>query len=303
MKKLWSLCFVLLVSLAFVAQASAAGRLFHTNEPNGTIEELNPDTGAVVNSFPAPIPIGDGCSALAFANNRLFFQNCGSGIYELNPSTGAVVNSFPSPSLNIDGLGFSGTELYLQEYAGGVADAAKSGSAAPYARPVADGISPNVVQPLPVSSAVHVLNPDTGATIRTLTLSVPVVGGLSYAGGRNTLFATDVNSNTVYELNPTTGAVIHSFTPPVPDVYGVGYSFGRKTLFLGDVGGLGTIFEVNPDTGAVIHTLPVVPNWGLAADENGAAAVPAINEWGMALFTALAGLVAFYYLRRRKRAA
>jgi outer membrane protein assembly factor BamB len=303
MKKVWSLCFVLCISLAFVGQASATGRLFHTNEPSSTIEELNPDTGAVINSFPAPETLGDGCSSLAFAYNRLFFQNCGSDIYEINPSTGAVLNSFPSPSLNIDGLGFSGTELYLQDYSSGGLSVATTAGTGSYAG-IYGGSSPKVA--LPASGTIYVLNPNNGALIRTLTLTVPVVGGLSYAGGRNTLFATNADIGTIYEINPATGAIVNSFTSPVPDIFGVGYSFARKTLFLGDVGGPGTIYEVNPDTGTVINTLPVVPNWGLAADENElllAAPVPTMDEWGMLLFCALAGLASIYYLRRKRKMA
>lgn len=301
MTKVWSLCIALCISLAFAGQASAAGRLFHTNEPVGTIEELNPDTGAVINSYPTPTPIGDGCSGLAFANNRLFFQDCGSSIFELNPATGAVINSFPSPSPTIDGLGFSGALLYLQDYAGGGAakKAAKLNRATPYGVASGERVSPSAVAP--AGGLIYVINPDTGATIRVLTPGVFLYGGLTFAGGRNTLFASDVDAGMVYEIDPFTGAVKNSFAAPVAGIFGLGYSFSRRTLFLGDVGANNnTIYEVNPDTGAVIHTLPVAPNWSLAADENGTTTVPTMNEWGMILFTTLAGLGSVSYLKRKK---
>jgi hypothetical protein len=305
MKKVLLLCFVLCVSLAFVAQAAATGLLFRVNVDNGTIEELNPDTGAVMTSFTPPISPG-ACSGLAFAKSRLFYQTCGSDIYELSPSSGAVINSFPGPSPFSDGLGFSGTELYT--FGSGIrAAAAKSTGSAPYAGTASGDKSEKAVAP--AGGPIYALNPDTGAILRTLTPSFPIGGGLTYAGGRNTLFASGSSALnipaifTIYELNPETGAVVNSFTPPAPGIFGVGYSFARKTLFLGDVGGPATIYEVNPDTGAVIHTLPVVPNWGLAADENDitAAAVPTMNEWGIILFIALAGLTSLYLLKEKKK--
>jgi outer membrane protein assembly factor BamB len=287
--------------LAFVAQAAAAGRLFRTNESVDTIEELDPDTGAVINSFSTPIENSD-CSGLAFANNRLFFQSCGSTIYELNSATGAILNSFSSPSENIDGLGFSGTELYLQDYSGiGTTVASvKSTRAASYGGSLKSSLSPSVVAPS--GGTIYVLNPNTGATIRVLTPGVELLGGLTYAGGRNTLFASNADNGIIYEINPSTGAVANSFAAPVDDIFGLGYSFARKTLFMGDVeSATGTIFEVDPDTGDPINTLLVVPNWSLAADENGAAAVPTMDEWGMILFIALAGLGSVYYLRKMRR--
>jgi outer membrane protein assembly factor BamB len=266
LKKLLLISVVLCLMFCFAANASAAGRLFHTNEPLGTIEELNPDTGGVINSFVTPIAIGDGCSGLGFANNRLFFSNCDSAIYELDPANGAVVNSFASPSF-MDALGFSGSELFVLDFEADI---------------------------------IYVVNPSNGSAIRTLNLAVDAVGGLTYAGGRNSLFVSNAESGTVYEINASNGSVVNSFAAPVTDIYGLGYSFARKTLFAGDVGGgMTTIYEVNADTGAVINSLPVSPNWSLAADENGAAAVPTMTEWGMIIFMMLAGLASLYRLRRR----
>lgn len=302
MTKIWSLCIALCISLAFAGQVSAAGRLFHTNEPVGTIEELNPDTGAVINSYPTPTPIGDGCSGLAFANNRLFFQDCGSSIFELNPATGAVINSFPSPSPWIDGLGFSGTELYLQDYSGEgpAGPAGKLNRAVSYGVSPGERISPSAVQP--VGGLIYVINPNTGALTRVLTPGVFLYGGLTYAGGRNTLFASDVASDTIYEIHALTGEVVNAFAAPAAGIFGLGYSMSRETLFLGDIGANSkTIYEVNPDTGAIIRTLPVAPNWSIAADENNVAAVPTMGEWGMLLFTVLAGSGSVFYLGRRRQ--
>lgn len=283
--------FLACLVMVFSGNANAQGRLFWADTDSNTIQEIDPDTAALINSFTPPITVGD-CSGLAFAGDRMFFTVCGSTIYELNPSTGAVVNSFASPSSATDALGFSGTELYVLDYSNDI---------------------------------IYVFNPNTGATIRTLVLSVDVVGGISYAGGRNSIFASDAISGTIYEIDAVSGVTLNSFSAPVPYIYGVGYSFARRTLFLGDVGGQGgappsgaassiyksynggiagggnTIYEVNPDTGAVINTLPPVPVWALAADENGVS-IPTMSEWGMIIFMALAGIGAVYYLRKYSRA-
>lgn len=58
---------------------------------------------------------------------------------------------------------------------------------------------------------------------------------------------------------------------------------------------------MNPNTGEVINTLPVVPNWSLAADEGASTVVPTLNEWGMVVFTVLAGIASLRYLRRQQK--
>ena len=317
MKKNLLVPLLLVLVLIFSGNAHAAGRLFWADYDNNTIVELDPDTGAEINTLASPISQGDGCVGLAFASNRLFFSVCGSAIYELNPNTGAVIHTIPLPDaiLDTDGLGFSGTELYVLDYE---------------------------------ASLIYVLNPSTGAVIRTLDPGVNLVGGISYAGGRNSVFVTDVGNGVIedptiiYEINATTGAVINSFDGPSLGIYGVGYSSARGTLFLGSVpqqtpplpnpdddllslllpgqplpagsentpysgrkgisGDTHTIYEVNPDTGAVIDSLPISPVWALASDEAGGdgpgTAIPTMNEWGMIIFMAVVCIGAIFYIRR-----
>src|SRR3954469_13411510 len=62
-----------------------ASRLFAL-PAGGTIVELNPDTGAVVNSFAAPETVTTPEAGLAFDGSRLFFLFGGGSdkLYELN---------------------------------------------------------------------------------------------------------------------------------------------------------------------------------------------------------------------------
>src|SRR5687767_13888816 len=71
-----------------------ASRLFAI-PPGNLIHELNPTTGAVVNTIPAPEATTNGVNGLAFDGSRLFFINGGGSdrLYELNPNTGAVIDS------------------------------------------------------------------------------------------------------------------------------------------------------------------------------------------------------------------
>src|SRR5687767_9175552 len=71
-----------------------ASRLFAI-PPGNLIHELNPTTGVVLNTIPAPEPTTNGANGLAFDGSRLFFINGGGSdrLYELNPNTGAVIDS------------------------------------------------------------------------------------------------------------------------------------------------------------------------------------------------------------------
>ena len=78
----------------------AGGRLFVARSTSNlpTIYELNPTTGAVLNSFPAPAPAQVvGPQGLALGPSSLFYID-GTGtqphtLFELNPATGAIIDS------------------------------------------------------------------------------------------------------------------------------------------------------------------------------------------------------------------
>jgi VCBS repeat-containing protein len=170
-----------------------AGRLFAVPlSPDNTILELNPATGAVINSFAAPEPTGPGAVGLAFDGSRLFYLNgLGSDtLFQLNPDTGAVVDSnrITAGSGNYDGLAVVGSSVYIQDY--------------------------NADQ-------VFVFDPGSRTVTRTLTPGVDLVGGLAGATGPDALIATVNAGSAVVEIDPVTGVVTHSFNPGIAPVYGV----------------------------------------------------------------------------------
>ncbi|MFC1993594.1 hypothetical protein ACFLV3_07330 [Chloroflexota bacterium] len=207
----------------------SGGRLFVVDgDESSQILELDPSTGAVLNSFPTPVPTNDGPEGLAYCNGRMFFvsspEEGPSNIYEINPETGAVINSFPAPP-GLDALGLSPDRLFALDF---------------------------------VANTILVLNPNDGAPITSYTQLPELLGGGTFAGTRDSLFFTGPPPDTIYELDPSNGAVLNSFPFPESaiDVYGLGFSASRNTLFLGTYDGIDTIYEVNPNNGDVINSFP-----------------------------------------------
>ncbi|MFC1905029.1 hypothetical protein ACFLXT_04655 [Chloroflexota bacterium] len=215
---------LLLLSLMVMSSPVLAedGKLFMVDVYNSQIHELDPSTGAILNTIPTPETTGE-ADGLAYGNGRMFFTVWGETIYELSPSTGEVLNQFPGPALDIDALAFSCDSLYALEF---------------------------------VESTIHVLNPNTGSPVATLDPPVFLIGGGTFAGTRNSLFFTDFDTDpdTIYELNPQNGAVLNSFLAPVDsgNLLGLGFSSSRNTLFLADEDNL-MIYEVNPNNGNIIN--------------------------------------------------
>ncbi|MFC1916957.1 hypothetical protein ACFLX1_02380 [Chloroflexota bacterium] len=242
-------CITLTLSLLFAVTISSSalaadGRLFMVDGNTSHIVELDPDNGAVLNSFSTPYPSSEGPDGLAYCNGRMFFTADHEGpdhlvelIYEVNPDNGDVINSFPAPGDAIDALGLSCNRLFALDYE--------------------------------EADTIYVLNPDTGETIAVLDHEPPLVGGATFAGTRNSLFISGPadDSSTIYELNPETAAVINSFEVDI-DTWGLGFSSSRNTLFIGEGGPL-TIYEVDPDNGDVINSFSVGDAMvtALAADE------------------------------------
>ena len=198
-------------------------RLFVVNGSGGTILEIEPITGAVLNTIPAPEPTSDGPDGLAFDGGSLFFVNGfgSNNIYELNPATGEVRNSFPAPNGSLDALAHSGISLF--------------------------GLDFN-------SNTIFEMDPTTGTVLNSFTPPVFLVGGITFGGARGTLFVTE-GFSFIHELDAFTGAVINSFPAPLGDILGLGYSDNFKVLFAGSAGG--TVFLLNPDTGEVLDSIRV----------------------------------------------
>jgi PKD repeat protein len=75
--------------------AITGGKLFMVDGYNSTIYELDPSTGAVLNTISTPTATDGGGDGLAYGNGRMFFSTIGSDtIYEIDPSDGDIINQF-----------------------------------------------------------------------------------------------------------------------------------------------------------------------------------------------------------------
>src|SRR5262245_3987332 len=135
-----------------------ASRLFAVPVGGNTIVELNPTTGAQINSFAAPEIPGTAEVGLAFDGSRLFFINGGGSdrLYELNPNTGAVVDSdlLVGGTGSYDGLAVVAGEVYVQDYS---------------------------------SNQILVFDPASDSVTRILNVAADLVGGLAGASAPGAL--------------------------------------------------------------------------------------------------------------------
>jgi hypothetical protein len=241
MKKLLPLILSAILAFSLIPVASSpvlavngTGKLFMVNggfngEPASEILELDPDTGTVVRTIPTPVDTDGGGDGLAYGNGRMFFTTIDTTIiYEIDPSDGSVINFFSVTTTygGPDALGFDGQNLYALQF----------------------GEEP----------IIHVLDPDTGVSITTLSPTVALIGGGTFAGTRDSLFFTgddESGFSVIFEICATTGAVMNSFAPPaeVYSLYGLGFSSSRNTLFLGAYED-NMIYELDPDDGTIINS-------------------------------------------------
>lgn len=213
---------------ATLIQSYASGAsLFSVTGGNRRINEINADTGDLINSFAAPIqPQEGGGSGLAHSGSALYFSDITTPtIYRIDPATGAVLGTFAHPQGGaIDALGFGATSYGATLFTLNYND-----------------------------NRVSLLNPTTGALLATYVVRNDLIGGMDFHAGRNSLFVSGTN-NTVYELNPTSGALLGSFL--------LGNSNGSFQVGVGIVEGrlftapqnIATISERNPTTGALINS-------------------------------------------------
>ena len=216
-----------MIAATLIQSYASGASLFSVTAGNQRINEINADTGALINSFAAPIrPQTGGGSGLAYSGSTLYFSDITtSTIYRINPATGSVLGTFAHPQgSSIDALGFGATSygatLFTLNY---------------------------------TSNRVSLLNPSTGALFASYVATRDLVGGIDFHAGRNSLFVSGTG-NMVYELNPTSGALLGSIfigNPSGSFQVGVGIVEGR--LFTAPQG-IATITERDPATGAIIKS-------------------------------------------------
>ncbi len=189
--------------------SSGLGRLFAYDQLTALIRELDPVTGASLNSFPSPVGSASGPDfGLATTATTLLAGGISSGdLFELDPDTGATLRTLTNPGIGISGMAFLAGEIFL----------------------LTD--SP--------SGQITVLDYTTGAVLRTLS-AAPIRESLGASA--TALFGVSA-TDAVYDVDPLTGATtLLGTVSGVGRVEGVGVIGGE--LFLGIQGGTIEVFEL-----------------------------------------------------------
>lgn len=171
------------------SQSPIEQRLFSTTF-SSDILEINPQNGAIINSFAPPNAFGE---AMAWDGEVLWWNSGGGTILELDPDSGLVLgtHNVPSPTSFNSGLAFLNGYLYISNWGA-------------------------------TSNGVTVFDPDTDTVIRTLNLDVinnglrvAFVGGIAAitTGGDDALLvsATINNQDVIAEIDPFTGRIENRF--------------------------------------------------------------------------------------------
>jgi hypothetical protein len=228
------------------ASHCGAASLFSVTPGNGRINEINPDTGELLNSFPTPLKHQSYGSGLAFTGTELFFAQFDlPNIWRLDARTGAVLGTFVAPTVGpfraesgIDALAYGhtsfGPTLFALEYAARKMHLWNPTSGTPflsYLLPMVNqppagfpggGLDFNSVDGTLIlsyhsqdTSLLRKIDPQTGQLVSTFNPPQNrrrVVFGIGMVGGR--LFTSNDNSASIDERDAVTGSVIRSFPSP-----------------------------------------------------------------------------------------
>ena len=222
-------------SIDIVGGSVAGAALFAINTFLGTIEELNPATGTVINSFPVPEPVF-GPEGLAFDGVDLFFISgwWNNIIFRLDRSTGAILDTVPVvfPG-TIDALAHSGEFIYALDFGNGI---------------------------------IYVIDATSGELVNNLTTGGFIGGGLSFGGSRNTIFVSNFGDS-ISEIDPETGTVLNRIPLPGFAVWGLGYSEALGALWVGDPATV-KLYLIDPDDGTPLDSIALsyLPS-AVASDE------------------------------------
>lgn len=218
--------------------------LFSVDSDTDLIYELDPYTGAVLGSFPTPVPShvpgGGGPDGLAYDGTTLYYTSgnaseTGMGytgltnrtIFYIDPATGGVFDTMALPaaaapgdmSQAIDALASDGTFLYAN-------------------RP-ADGI-------------IYKINPASKIWSAIPLSGVQKVGGMGYNVQDGYLYISDSGTDTVHRVDPGTGNSLGSWNyAPDGGILGVDFVFNK--MFVSFHGAPTEIIEVSPLSGIEIN--------------------------------------------------
>ncbi len=214
------------------------------DDVGGLIDVIDPATGAVTSTVPAPEARFGGSEGLAHDGSTLYFMGVGRHplLYRMDPTDGTVLDSF----LLWMGSGFFsdvamlGGELFIMDYR---------------------------------TRSLHVIDPVARMLKRTLAVGrdhqITIGGGLAALAGPPRLYAADAfNTRNIYELYPATGAVTNVLSTEGTRPIALG-GRGDSLLYASDWD-FDEIDVVQRD-GTVASTLPAASILGSLA---GSAALP-----------------------------
>jgi streptogramin lyase len=201
------------------------------NTNSGTIYELNPTTGAVLNSFAAPPQsLGIGPQGLAVGPTSLFYLDTIQGatggptaaLYELDLETGALIDTdLLLVNSGVAGLAYLNGRVYVELYS---------------------------------SNQVLVFDPATDSVVTTLNIAADTVGGLAAAPDLNLLFASNAQGQ-IFAIHPVTGAVVNTLNTGIGEGLTGGLAYVKGELLAAPFSPQGVIYRIDPTTGAILGTL------------------------------------------------
>jgi subtilisin-like proprotein convertase family protein len=211
-------------------------RVFAVDSTAGMIRELNPDTGAVIRSIPAPGGAATG-AGLAFVGNTLYYAaSSGSAIFELDPSDGAVVDQMSLASLGI--VGQVGGLAYLNG---------------------------RLVAQVPTTGTLYFIDTFNDTQVRSVATGLPFLGGLAGGGDRGSLFGLNA-SGQIVEIDAVTETVVNMISSGLAQPTGLAVIEGN--LWVGNAAG--TVRVLDADNGALLNSFATaIPLSALGGDNNG----------------------------------
>ena len=227
--------------------------MLYSISSNNRINELDADSGALLQSFVPPQPIqGGGGNGLAASDTVVYYTTIEtSTVYVLDPSSGAVVSSFAHPG-TVDAPGYGMTSFAATLFA--------------------------LSYP---TDQVYLLNATTGAVFTSYTVGFDAIGGIDFDSATNSLFVSDP-VGVVRRLNPTTGAVLGSISTGTFQ-YGLGILDGRLFTSTSD----GIITRARSRHGAILgsYTSPGGYASALAGVDTVSGPAPPTPSTGMDFFS------------------
>ncbi len=217
--------------------------LFAVESGSSTIYQLDPFSGAILNSFPTPVPTHvpetGGADGLAYDGTTLYFTSglasetgasltgaTNRTVFYLDPSSGAVLDSFELPASSatadtdqaIDALASDGVFLYANR---------------------------------PFDSIILKIDPSSKTVISALQLQFQGVGGMGYNPYDGHLYVSDTSFERVHRVDTSTGTSTRVFNLPPGEILGVDFVQNKMFVNIGE-----NVVEISPADGRQINSFP-----------------------------------------------